>query len=153
MELLLTFEDPFSIIDFVQNVIEKKEADVRLFDDYLQIGEKLYYFRQLDSHSIYLGITKNPIIEKVKNHTVLSVKGSPKSLINIKGSRFVTAIIKMSETYQAFETLFDATESIELKVSRKNRKELVYTGEFRFETGESATNEFLKFMLSMESVR
>lgn len=153
MELVLSFDKSFSIIEFVSNVISNRDVDVQVFDDYIQIGKRIYYVKQLDEKSIYIGINKKPVFQKVNNEMILSIKGNPKELINVKGSRFVTAMIKMSDTYKSFETLFSSSENVSLEVKSSNRKVLIYEGKFEFKEEADATNEFLKFMFSMQSTR
>lgn len=150
MDLILSFKKPFSIVDFTKEVGIKRDADLKVYSDYLKIGERVYYFKQLDEYSIYLGISKEPKLQKVMDKTVLSINGSPKELLHVKGSRFMTAMIKMSEFYKAFNELFQATDTVSLTVTRTNRTNLDYTGKFEFKKDVSATNEFLKFMLAMQ---
>lgn len=149
LESIIGFETNFSVSDFIQNLLNSNPAMLKSGENSIVIGNKNYYFRQLDAKTIYFGSSKSPKISKTTSNEVISVLGNPNVLRNITGNRFMTGIIKLNDNYKKFESIVKRIDHIDIQLKKKSATELRGTNKMTFSENRKAMDELVKMVLGM----
>lgn len=148
MELILEFNKDFSIQNFINSTETRGDIDIQLKSTYFKIGPKIYYLQQLSPTTIYIGTTKNPVIQTKKISSVISIEGSPHYLTDVKGSRFMMTLINMNDQFSQLKELFGNIKTINGSLRLKGNQPLQYKSRIEFKSNQNALDELLKLLLS-----
>ncbi len=149
LESIIGFQTNFSVSDIIQNLLNSNPSMIKSGENSIVIGNKNYYFLQLDAKTIYFGSSKSPKMSKTNSNEVISVSGNPNVLRNITGNRFMTGIIKLNDNYKKFESIVKRIDHIDIQLKKKSATELRGTSKISFTENRKAMDEFLKMILEL----
>lgn len=147
MELILEFKKEFSIQNFINKTENRGDVDIHLKSNYFKIGPKIYYLQQLTPTTIYIGTTKEPVIQTKRINSVIAFEGSPHYLTEVKGSRFMMTLLNMNDAFSQLKEFCGDVQSIKGTLILKGNEPLRYNTTIQFKKSENAMNQLLKILL------
>lgn len=142
-DFILGFNETTSVEQLVESI---PNADLNDNKTMMHIGEKIFYIRQLNSKSIYLGTNTNIELHPNKQHFGILLTGSLKPLMNIQASRFIKAIIRMSPQVALGMDLSEEVELLYIQLKPVNDQSYELASTIQFNTDEAALS-ILKIVL------
>lgn len=150
LELIIQFQSEFSIIPFLANLKEYSPVAFTYSDSYIEISGNTYYFNQLDTKTIYIGISKKPQIISKSYPTLFTISGSLKPLTKINGNEFLVAMVKMTNPYKQLDKIAHSIETIELDLMKSTKNKNSFNGELSFKKNKNGMSELLKLILQLQ---
>ena len=147
IELVIQFNKDFSIQELLSSPELITYLDYSLQKNHISFQEEKLFFKQINSKSIYIGITENPTFKTVNSNEVVKIEGNLKALTTIKGGGMMTAFLEMMPIYSASKNLAKHTESLNLSFVKKTKKNVDIKGELKFTKDHYPMNELIKFLL------
>jgi hypothetical protein len=147
IELVIQFDKDFSILELLSSPELITFLDYSLQKNHISFQEEKLFFKQINSKSIYIGITENPTFKSVSSNEVVKIEGNLKALTSIKGGGMMTAFLEMMPIYSASKNLAKHTESLNLSFVKKNKNNIDLKGELKFTKDHYPMNELIKFLL------
>ena len=115
--------------------------------DSYEVEDVTYYYQQIDSNEIYVGLNAAPNFYEKHGDVLFSVKGYPASAFNIKGSGLIAKIAQLVPPVQHSKHLFNSLDHFELNTELLPNDSLKLTGNMIFPEDKIASIELLKFLL------
>lgn len=147
IELLIQFNKDFSIQELLSSPELITYLAYSLQKNHISFQEEKIFFKQINSKSIYIGITENPTFKTVNSNEVVKIEGNLKALTTIKGGGMMTAFLEMLPIYSASKNLVKHTESLNLSFVKTNKNNIDLKGELKFTKDHYPMNELIKFLL------
>ena len=147
IELFINFDKNFSIQEFLSSPELITYLAYSLQKNHISFQEEKLFFKQINSNSIYIGITENPTFKNINSNESVKIQGDLKSLTTIKGGGLMTAFLEMMPIYSASKNLVKHTESLNLSFVKTNKKNIDLKGELKFTKDHYPMNELIKFLL------
>ncbi len=147
IELLIQFNKDFSIQELLSSPELITYLAYSLQKNHISFQEEKIFFKQINSKSIYIGITENPTFKTVNSNEVVKIEGNLKALTTIKGGGMMTAFLEMLPIYSASKNLVKHTESFNLSFVKTNKNNIDLKGELKFTKDHYPMNELIKFLL------
>lgn len=149
-DLIFSFRTTFScdtLLRRIQEVYPNAEVNNHSF---IIDGFK-YYIDQLDSKTIYLGITKNPATMSRPESSLIRMSGNLVPFTKIAGGKLLTTMIRMNSAYQLLNDLSERVKDVQLELVADSNGHQRMTGSVHFEEGMDATVELIRLFLETES--
>lgn len=115
--------------------------------DSYEVEDLTYFYQQIDSNEIFVGLNKNPDFHEKKGEVLFSITGFPASALNIKGSGIIARIAQLVPPVQHSKQLFNNLDHFELTTSALPNDSLKISGSMVFPEEKTASIELLKFLL------
>lgn len=147
IELLIQFNKDFSIQELLSSPELITYLAYSLQKNHISFQEEKIFFKQINSKSIYIGITENPTFKTVNSNEVVKIEGNLKALTTIKGGGMMTAFLEMLPIYSKSKNLVKHTESLNLSFVKTNKNNIDLKGELKFTKDHYPMNELIKFLL------
>ena len=147
IELVIQFNKDFSIQELLSSPELITYLDYSLQKNHISFQEEKLFFKQINSKSIYIGITENPTFKTVNSNEVVKIEGNLKALTTIKGGGMMTAFLEMMPIYSASKNLAKHTESLNLSFVKKTKNNVDIKGKLKFTKDHYTMNELIKFLL------
>lgn len=147
IELVIQFNKDFSIQELLSSPELITYLAYSLQKNHISFQEEKLFFKQINSNSIYIGITENPTFKNINSNEILKIQGDLKSLLTIKGGGMMTAFLEMLPIYSASKNLVKHTESLNLSFVKTNKNNIDLKGELKFTKDHYPMNELIKFLL------
>lgn len=147
MELFVQFKENISIQEILNTPDLISYFDYTLTNESISFQNEKLYFKQLTPTSFYIGINKNPLFKVVKDNDFVLINGNLQALTTIEGGGMMTAILSMMPIYRASKNISMHTESLSVRLTKKNNKEVKLAGDLKFSKGIYPMNELIKFLL------
>jgi len=113
----------------------------------IKIGETLYYYSQISSHEIYIGVTESPKIKSIKTQVLPLLKGNPSVLLEIEGKGLIAQLINVMPQVKNTRVFMENIEYFNIHTSDDNGANLKIDGEIRLKEGKMMTIELARFLL------
>lgn len=151
-DALLYFESNFDVktnIDSLttQGIIEEYT------DDYLLYGGCKFYYKQINSQTIYIGKSKNPEYQDFDKSTIVEVSGSLEPLTLITGTGIMKKFIEIISIFSASKGLSEKIDEIDFRMIRGEKDIVKLKGELKFKEGYHPLNSILKFGLEGQLIK
>lgn len=115
--------------------------------DSYEIEGITYYYHQIDSNEIHVGINPTPDFHEKQGDVLFSIKGYPASVLNIKGDGIIAKVALLLPVVQHSKHLFNSLDHFEINTTLLPNDSLKVTGSMIFPEDKIASIEVLKFLL------
>lgn len=115
--------------------------------DSYKVEDVTYFYQQIDSNEIYVGLNSSPDFYEKQGEVLFSVTGYPASALNIKGSTIIAKIAQLVPPVQHSKHLFNSLDHFELNTELLSNDSLKVSGSIVFPEEKIASIELLKFLL------
>jgi hypothetical protein len=150
-DLLIGFQETVHL----PSLLTKKQitdlTDNKIQKDRVTFNGKQYYFKQVDSKSLYIGTTQTPLFQD--NTEILFIStGNLASVLHIEGGGLLFNFLKVIPSFIAGDELFQHTKQFEVMITKGRNKQAYLKGELSFVQEYPALNELLKFVIGMQII-
>lgn len=146
-DFILGFEQEITthqLIEHIPNAIWKET------DQSFQIGKQIYFVKQLDEKSIFIGVNKNVEISENKQSIGLILSGPLQPLATIKGSRLILFALRMNPTFSLGMDFIDETRMCLITIVPMNATTYQVTGSVTFKDKKDAMIGILELMVKRQ---
>jgi hypothetical protein len=141
----ISFADPVVVEKLLLAAAEEGKIEL-LTTTHFEFGGRQFYYEQLAPDQIYIG--RNKLTKKIADYgTLLRISGSVRPFSAVKGSGFMTKMLRLSSLYTSSDKLFSRIEDVNISVKMKGLKEVEIAGHICFTEGNSPIDAFLNFMV------
>ena len=144
MNLIVSCEHPISI----ESILKACPDAILGAENTLNFGETDYQLKQLDAHTVYIGIDPSTVIKKPQKE-LLKIKGELRHLITIDGSTFIASLAQNLGPMRVGNEFIKSTKMIDLNVVQTKQNQYRIHGELTFNLGKQPLHEISKFLLAL----
>lgn len=141
------FEKSIDIVDEIDSLSTNNSKVQRIAHNKIRIGEIDYYFKQLTNKEIWIGVTKDMAINKIKGAPLPKLRGNPAAILMIEGKGIIAQFAQMLPPVQYSKKLFNDLEYFDIHTEMVSDDEIQVTGEMRFKDNKTASIELMKFLM------
>lgn len=149
MDCILRFNGTIKLDSLFSN-INKELTHIKLIDNYIEVGEVKYYYKQLSKNEIYIGVSESPDIQKVQTRILPLMKGFPSAVLDIEGEGIIARIINLMPQIKNTKLFLNGLEYYDIHSDFVDDHHLKIVGEVRLEKGKmmsiGLTDFILKFL-------
>ena len=149
MNMIIQFQEAISIDEFLHNELFLSKLEASFQENTIHIEGKKYYFHQINSSTISIGIDKK--VNYSKSNNLLEINGNLSSLFEIKNGGMFVSFLEGIPVFKAPKELFNASKEFNLVMEGKNNKYNL-SGELNFKEGSFTMNELTKFALEIQKI-
>lgn len=118
----------------------------------LNFGTIRYVLKQLDAHTIFVGIDPNSVLSK-ENAALVQMNGNLSKLTLVRGSSFVSAIVQNMGPIKTGNDFFSSSSGIDFKMTQLTDGNFQLKGKIDFKEGKFPLNEVTKLLIGLKVIR
>ncbi|WP_133122188.1 hypothetical protein [Brumimicrobium salinarum] len=147
IDWLLKFETPLNLKERMK-AIESQNDRIEIIDSSsFKIGSIQYYCQQISEDEIYIGVTKNPKLEKHISTSLPFIKGDPAVTLNIEGEGLIAQIVNVMPPVKNSKDFLEKIEHFEIKIVDQGEDKLGIEGEIKLYEDQLISTELLLLAL------
>ena len=147
MNLIIQTKAPCKVEDLWKSFPEK----VRKKNLELDLGHTIYYFRQLNPNTYFIGVDPRAVIP-YSGKEIFSLSGNLLKTTQVFGSTFVTTFIENMGPIKAINEFLSSSKHINLTISKSKGQTCNIKGEIQFKADKHPIHEMTKLVIGMRNL-
>lgn len=143
---IFRFDSKIELENQIDSLVFNDGNVQRVRTDKIRIGVTDYYFKQINSKEIWIGISENINIKEEKGAPLPRLSGSPEALLEIEGKGIIAQFAQMLPLVQYSKKLFSELENFDIHTELVSGNQIKVSGEMRFKDNKTASVELMKFL-------
>lgn len=147
-DAVFRFTDTLSLSNRITELNTSDSLIRILSSDTLSIDNMNYFFKQLSSRDIYIGVTPKPDFYSVTQPQLFYLKGRPEAILTIKGDSWMADIAKAIPQIRNSKAFFEGVDVFEIEAKANDNFVVDVKGKIAFKSDELATLQLVQYFLS-----
>jgi hypothetical protein len=144
MNLILESTHVFS----VDSILRSVPAELIKDRNTLQVAELTYHLKQLDEHTVFIGLDTNAIVYQ-KAASICLVSGPLQIIGQIDASPGMMAIMEMVPQVRSGREFLGKTRRLELEVKNQKQNDYTFDGLLTFKDDAYPLHEFVRLLMGL----
>ncbi len=146
-DFVFGFEQETSIqqvVEAIPNAVWEEENKT------VKLGKQVYFIRQLDTRTVFFGVTKNAELSENSQSIGVVLTGSLKPLFNIKGSRLIRAALRLNPASSFGLDLSEEIQLCSIRLKAVSSTSFQLDASFRFKNEDDAILKLAELALKRQ---
>jgi hypothetical protein len=148
LEFILDFDSTVNVNELFSNEILLSKIKASKEGNRINIGGQMYFLRQINDHTLYLGTNQSPQIYH-SDKLIFKSSGSLSALTEVDGDIWVRSMVQLIPEYKASKNLFSTIKLLNIEANQNTPSLSTVKGNLKMKDNRFLATEVLRFLLDL----